>query len=219
MVAAGKSLSRGDDFRMKLNIGCGADILSGWTNVDVIDQNGVDIVFDLNAIPKLQLPIQDSSVKSILLSHVIEHLDRPLEIVQELWRIAENGCALVIRVPHGGHDEAWLDPTHKRPYFPRSFIYFGQPKYHKFDYGYLGDWHCHTVLMATPSIREDTDVVKLASQIENERNVVSEMVAVLIAVKPSRPRNKEFMAGFRTIYLKAIPREFETVINIALSKH
>ena len=82
MVAAGKSLSRGDDFRMKLNIGCGADILSGWTNVDVIDQNGVDIVFDLNAIPKLQLPIQDSSVKSILLSHVIEHLDRPLEIVQ-----------------------------------------------------------------------------------------------------------------------------------------
>jgi hypothetical protein len=213
------SNSNQEDLAVRLNIGCGAEVLSGWTNIDLVNQKGVDLVFDLNSIPEHQLPIAESSVKSILLSHVLEHLNRPLDLMQELWRVAQNGCNLVIRVPHGGNDEAWLDPTHRRPYFPRSFIYFGQPKYHKFDYGYLGDWRCHTILMATSSAREGIDIAKLAAQIETSRNVVSEMVAVLVAIKPSRPRNKALLEGVKTIYLSAIPREFDNVINIAFSKY
>lgn len=192
----------------KLNIGCGAEILSGWINLDSVVNPGVDVVFDLELIPQKRLPFNDSEIDVFLLSHLLEHLSQPLAVMQELWRVAAPNARMIVRVPHGGNDEAWIDPTHRRPYFPRSFAYFAQPKYHMFDYGYLGDWDCQQIYLASPlAATPNLDSEKALNAIHYQRNLCSELVAILRAVKPARARARSLMSGFQTSIVESIPRD------------
>jgi len=191
-----------------LNLGCGQNIITGWINVDLRENPGVDLIFDLNAMPERCLPFEDSSIDVILLSHVLERLDRPLDVMEEFWRIATPNALLIIRVPHGGSDEAWIDLTHRRPFFPRSFSYFGQPKYHNFDYGYSGDWRCDTILLATPLLSDNSlDKKTILAAIHRQRNLCSEMVALLYAVKPRRPRQRELMSAPELNVVSDVPND------------
>lgn len=177
----------------KLNIGSGSTRYDGFTNVDCISGPEIDIVFDMDTAEKACLPIADSSVTSILMSHVLEHLNNPLPALQELYRVAANGCRLRIRVPHSNNDEAWIDPTHKRPWHWRSFVYFGQPKYHSFDYGYTGDWRWDNVQFALSN--ETLPLIKRLDELDSTRNLVSELIVDLTAIKPARPRDKRLMTA------------------------
>jgi len=58
---------------MKINLGCGKDIKSGFVNVDFEKRDNalVDHVADLSK----KIPFEDSSVEFIYSSHLIEHLD------------------------------------------------------------------------------------------------------------------------------------------------
>jgi hypothetical protein len=99
---------------MKLNLGCGSQILDGWVNVDKFGTP--DQVFDLETFP---WPWPDNSVDEILLSHVLEHLGQSprdfIAIMRELYRVARDGATVHIRVPHPRHDNFLTDPTHVRP--------------------------------------------------------------------------------------------------------
>ena len=99
---------------MKLNLGCGSQILDGWVNVDKFGTP--DQVFDLESFP---WPWADNAVDEILLSHVLEHLGQSpqvfIAIMRELYRVACDGAMLHIRVPHPRHDTFLTDPTHVRP--------------------------------------------------------------------------------------------------------
>jgi hypothetical protein len=99
---------------MKLNLGCGGQILDGWVNVDKFGTP--DQMFDLETFP---WPWADSSVEEILLSHVLEHLGQTpqtfIAIMRELYRVCRDGATLSIRVPHPRHDNFLTDPTHVRP--------------------------------------------------------------------------------------------------------
>jgi hypothetical protein len=99
---------------MKLNLGCGSQILEGWVNVDKFGTP--DQVFDLETFP---WPWADNSVDEILLSHVLEHLGQTplvfITIMRELYRVCRDGASLHIRVPHPRHDNFLTDPTHVRP--------------------------------------------------------------------------------------------------------
>ena len=79
---------------MKLNVGCGRDPLEGWTNLDLADWPGVDIVADITKL----IPLSDNTVDEIRCSHTIEHVTDPLAAMTELWRVARDGCHR--RVPH-----------------------------------------------------------------------------------------------------------------------
>lgn len=192
----------------KLNLGCGAEILSGWVNLDSVSNPGVDVVFNLDSVPDALLPFAENEVGVFLLSHLLEHLERPLDVMQELWRVAAPNARMIVRVPHGGNDEAWIDPTHRRPYFPRSFAYFGQPKYHMFDYGYSADWECQTVYLATPLAQQTGMTAEQAlNSIHYQRNLCTEMVAILRAVKPPRKRDKTLAIPVQTKIVESIPRD------------
>jgi len=178
---------------MKLNVGCGRNVLPGWVNLDSYAGPGVDMVVDLEECGRAPIdlghsPIDlpDNSVDEFLLSHVIEHIRNVLPMMQELYRIAEPGATMNVRCPHGASDDADEDPTHVRRMFPGSFGYFGQPYYWRADYGYRGDWQVKRVLLIPydSHTRSVTDVAF-------KRNVIAEMVATLVAIKPMREPRRE----------------------------
>jgi len=178
----------------RLNVGCGRNIREGWTNLDMAQLPGVDIVANLEQCAEDPLPLDDDSFDEFLLSHVIEHIHQPLPLMQDLWRIAKPGARLNIHVPHGANDDAWEDPTHVRPYFLSSFGYFSQPFYWRADYGYRGDWQTEKVTFVLRRTScEGLNASQIFEKINKERNLVLEMIASLIAIKPAREPRKNLI--------------------------
>jgi hypothetical protein len=175
----------------KLNVGCGRNTQQGWINLDSFALPGVDLVADLETCATAPLPLADDAVSEFLLSHVLEHIRNVLPMMQELHRIAAPEAKMTIRVPYGSSDDAFEDPTHVRQIFTGSFGYFSQPYYWRADYGYRGDWITETItLEVAPHLRHLPDA-ELWDRIHRDRNVVSEMVATLRAVKPIRQPLRE----------------------------
>lgn len=153
---------------------------------------GQSLVCNLDRLRDTPIDLPDQTVEHFLLSHVIEHIHDSLGLMQELWRLALPNASAVIRVPHGGSDEAWEDPTHVRSYFAGSFGYFSQPFYWRADYGYRGDWQPEIVQLYVDKDRcVGLSVPQLFAKIKAERNIVQEMVCELRAIKPIRPPQRE----------------------------
>jgi hypothetical protein len=178
----------------RLNVGCGRNIKQGWVNVDSAALPGVDLICDLDNLRKIPIDLPDESVEEFLLSHVIEHIRDSVALMQDLWRLAMPGAMAVVRVPYGGSDDAWEDPTHVRPYFIGSFVFFSQPYYWRADYGYRGDWQpVKTLLLVDRNRCEGLDPQQIMARIQSERNVVKEMICEMRAVKPMREPKREFI--------------------------
>lgn len=98
---------------VKLNLGSGGDENAGWINHDQVKNKSVQLVHDLNMFP---YPFKTESVDVIYMSHVLEHLDNPLRVLNELHRVMKKKSLLIIRVPHYSGNSSWIDITHRRPY-------------------------------------------------------------------------------------------------------
>lgn len=101
----------------KLNLGSGVlgkdSNWKGWINLDQQKDHSVQVVHDLNKFP---YPFKKESIDIIYMSHVLEHLDRPVKVINELYRILKKDGMLIIRVPHYAGNSNWIDVTHRRPY-------------------------------------------------------------------------------------------------------
>jgi SAM-dependent methyltransferase len=106
---------------MKLNIGCGNDLKKGWVNHDIASLPGVDIVHDLNVFP---WPWADQSFSEIYMKDVLEHLPNTIRVMEELYRIADDGAKLFIAVPYWNSWEAITDPTHITNFNEFTFEFF-----------------------------------------------------------------------------------------------
>lgn len=183
---------------LRLHLGCGTTRLDGWVNIDAYPVDGVtDLVRNLDPIgAKVHLPFDDDSVVEVYASHFIEHLRDPLNLMRELYRVAAPGCRAVFRCPYGSSDDADEDPTHVRRMFIGSWGYFSQP-YHwrSAGYGYTGDWKPTRIqLIIYPAVADEAERRGerwLWEQITHARNVVAEMIAELVAVKPAREARRE----------------------------
>jgi len=117
---------------MNLNLGCGNFKLEDWINVDRSEIYKPDVLHDLEVIP---WPFESNSADNIALSHVLEHLgqapDTFIQIMKELYRIAEDGCFIYIDVPCPKSRYYLSDPTHVRPITPDLFDLFDK-KQNKF---------------------------------------------------------------------------------------
>ncbi len=175
---------------LRLNLGCGRSPLEGWTNVDIAALPGVDVVADLDRCRTQPLPFPDNAASEFRMSHVLEHIGDTLALMQELHRIAEPGARLTLRTPYGSSDDADEDPTHCHRFFMNSFGYFSQPFYWRADYGYRGDWEPSVTLLVRRSENEGLSAEAVLQKVQQLRNVVVEMVAVLEAIKPIRPADR-----------------------------
>jgi SAM-dependent methyltransferase len=184
----------------KLNLGCGRFADPGWINIDFVSLPGVDLVIDLNNLANEKLPFPDNCIEQFSMSHVIEHIENALPLMQELYRVATPNASLLIRCPHGASDDAWEDPTHVRPIFSQSFGYFSQPFYWRADYGYRGDWQISELRLLVSDMQcHDKTNSELFALISKERNWVIEMRVTLIAVKPARECKKELQLPLNII--------------------
>lgn len=99
---------------LKLNLGCGKNILPGYINVDKFGEP--DVLHDLECFP---WPWETNSVEEIILSQILEHLGQTtdifLKIIQEIYRVCAPDARIHICVPHPRCDDFINDPTHVRP--------------------------------------------------------------------------------------------------------
>jgi SAM-dependent methyltransferase len=114
---------------LRINLGAGQDQFEGFVNVDFLDLPGIDVVHNLMTFP---YPFEDESAVEIRSVDFVEHLDhftddkRPAVIafVEECHRILKPGGTLVSQTPSYNAEFAWQDPTHIRPFHPKTFILF-----------------------------------------------------------------------------------------------
>ncbi len=110
---------------LRLNLGCGAQHLENYLNVD--KYGAPDLKLDLETTP---WPWSDNSVVKIELRHVLEHLGEQtavyLNIIQEIYRICQPQAEIHIVVPHHRHDNLLHDPTHVRPITPFGLSMFSK---------------------------------------------------------------------------------------------
>ena len=111
---------------VSLDLGCGKGKIPGSIGTDICQLSGVDIIHDLTQFP---YPFATASADQIHMNHVLEHMDNPVQVLTEVWRISKNGAKVYIRVPHYTGPYAWRDPTHKRCFSSHSFDYFGTNSY------------------------------------------------------------------------------------------
>ncbi|RJQ17640.1 methyltransferase domain-containing protein [Candidatus Woesearchaeota archaeon] len=120
---------------MKLNFGCGTDIKKGYLNVDHIKLKGVDKVMDLNVFP---YPFASNSCDEILMDHVLDHLDKPTRVLQELHRIIKKSGKIVIKVPHFSCGMAYWGDVRKSLYSYYAFKRYetGQKRSYYFPFSF-----------------------------------------------------------------------------------
>lgn len=117
---------------MKLNLGCGEDIKKGYVNLDILKSSGIDVVHDLNKFP---YPFKKDTFEEVYTSHVLEHVDDLIKVLNELKRICKPKAKIIIRVPHFSCGVSYRDPTHKRlfSYFTWDYFtddcFYGLPKF------------------------------------------------------------------------------------------
>ena len=109
-----------------LDIGCGKRKVAGAIGIDMRALPGVDVVHDLSRQP---YPLPADYADEVHLSHILEHMDNPIGVLEEVWRMCKPGARVFIRVPHYTGPYAWKDPTHVRCFTSESFDYFGTNDY------------------------------------------------------------------------------------------
>lgn len=91
---------------VKLNLGSGSAPLEGYINCDLYPSGtmvlgatepnkDVDMVFDL----RNGLPFDDESVDEIIAIQVLEHLESPLSLLEEAYRVLKPGGIIDVGVP------------------------------------------------------------------------------------------------------------------------
>lgn len=125
---------------MKLNLACGAYPKKGYVNLDLVKQDGVDIVHDLDMFP---WPFEDGSATTIEAWDIFEHVDKPLEFMAECHRVLKTGRFLHIHTGWVGNPESFTDPTHKRFPTQNTFDYWVPGTFLHEHYGKAYGGHDH----------------------------------------------------------------------------
>ncbi|HEY3830260.1 MAG TPA: methyltransferase domain-containing protein [Solirubrobacteraceae bacterium] len=109
-----------------LDIGCGSSKTPGAVGLDVSADTDADVVHDLDAFP---YPIEDASFDQILLQDVLEHVQRPIALFEELHRIARPGARIQLRTPHFSSVLAYGDPTHRHYFSTIAIRSLAEPRF------------------------------------------------------------------------------------------
>lgn len=127
-----------------LDVGSGDGSLVQVCNQNGIDAQGIDIPQGIN-FEKDKLPFGDNEFKIAIMYSVLEHLERPGNILLEVYRVLKNGGKLIIITTNFELENLLLcgrdfynDPTHIHPYNRKSIRTL--MRMYKFKEAFLGLW-------------------------------------------------------------------------------
>jgi SAM-dependent methyltransferase len=129
----------GENMKTKINLGAGNLIedTKEWINHDLIKhREEIELVFDLEKIP---YPLEDNQFEEVKIFDVLEHLDNPLEVMNELHRIIKKGGLLSLRVAGWKSEHCWADITHKKVYDIDAFDSLDPTTQRGQEYNYYSD--------------------------------------------------------------------------------
>ena len=107
--------------QVAIDIGCGHNKLPSALGVDIALLPTVDLLADVTR----GLPFRDGSIERVYASHVLEHFDDLVGVMDEIWRVCQPGAHVYITVPHASSSfMTWRDPTHRRGLNLSTFTYF-----------------------------------------------------------------------------------------------
>lgn len=99
------------DLPRSLELGCGYDTPDGAWGVDIADTEAADQCFDLD---EEEWPLPSNYFRHIRAMDVLEHLENPVNFLEEIHRVAEPGATVEIKTPHFTSADVGGDLTHKR---------------------------------------------------------------------------------------------------------
>lgn len=149
---------------VRVDLGCGAGKPEGYIGIDLVKQEGVDVVWDLNH----GIPLPSDFADEVRANHVLEHLEhaKQAEIVTEVWRVLRDGGVFKFEVPSTDGRNAFL-PGHTSFWNELSFEAFIQ------------DAHLREVF----EIEAQFKVVSLVTKADDDARTAY-VVGELQAVKP-----------------------------------
>ena len=102
----------------RLNLGCGKDYLRNYFNIDNNPTHRPDLLYDLNQIP---YPLKSNQFDFVRMKMILEHLDKPIEVLKEVVRICKNNALIEVTVPHANSYANITDIQHKHSFTENSF--------------------------------------------------------------------------------------------------
>ena len=93
----------------------------GTIGVDYNASLDGDVNHDLNQYP---YPFDDEVVDKVYIDNCLEHLDSPLKVMEEIYRILKLGGEVEVIVPYFRSSSAFIDPTHVHFFTVNSFAYY-----------------------------------------------------------------------------------------------
>lgn len=202
--------------KLMVNLGAGNRPFYGWKNVDTRKGPGIDYVQHLDGSGWVLGNMEADSVDRFAAIHVLEHFKYPLEFMYRCWYYAKDGARFDIVVPHGNHDEAWADPTHQRPMYEASFVYYAPPMHWMNPQsGYDGDWTLEEVyyVVSPETLGKVIELggVEGGKYVKNTRNAVEIMHVVMRANKPAREKTTDAFDSMTApkVYVQTIEQMIE----------
>lgn len=120
---------------IKLNVGAGYTKVDGFLNVDFDPLTKPDYIVNLE---DAKFPIDDSTVSEIRAYHILEHIGPGFfKLMQEFYRVCENGAIIDIRVPHHRSEIFFGDASHVRPITVEMMRQFSK----KFNQYHIHQWN------------------------------------------------------------------------------
>ncbi len=104
-----------------LDLGCGNRKRPGAIGLDANPAVKPDVLHSLESLP---YPFETSYADEIYMDNSLEHLDNPIQVMEELHRVGKPGSTVKIIVPYFRSHWAFNDPTHKRFYSVEAFAHF-----------------------------------------------------------------------------------------------
>ena len=150
--------------KKKLNLGCGTDIREGWINLDNFDSKTLDVIHNLETFP---YPFEDNYFDEIIAINVLEHIENPVRVIEELYRITAKNGKVTIRVPYYNSKDMGTDPTHKNFFSEHSLDYFDPSKKHCQERPYysiarfsIDKTHAYTNVLSLKYIKVSSSIIK-----------------------------------------------------------
>ncbi len=91
-----------------INLGCGKNKKAGQIGIDNRRTAVVDIISDATKIA-----VRDRSVDELYATCLLEHFDKPQDVLLEVHRVLKESGTAIFRLPNLGTYSAHLDTTHR----------------------------------------------------------------------------------------------------------